>query len=188
MRRRSTTLIVSRPSGIVEAEVARSYQWLRTGVNGTLTASKRMVWLGTGFVTGGGPKTFERGIFGFHITANDINGQPVFRGFPDLTLGLFLWGLSSTPDFDPASAPDGDWLWAGHIFLRPVPYYGWQADALQIGWHSDERQIETTTRRTEGGGAVIKLGLITSPLPAFTDGSYPWGSFAYLSALWSAPA
>lgn len=168
--------------------MARSYQWLRSATAGSLLSSGRMLFLGRGFVTGGGTKTFERAVFGFHITADDINGQPVYRGVVDLTVGLLLWGTTGNPDFDPANTPDGDWLWTGHMTLQPMAFYGYQADAIKVGWWTGPQQLETTTRRSWGAGATVKLGLITAPLGQFTDGSRPWSGSSYLSPLWSAPA
>lgn len=165
--------------------MARSYLWARHYGSATPFASGRCAVIGTRFEIPAGGATFERGIIGFQVVADDGGSGPVYRGDSNIVCGAVLWSSSGSPDLSPDTSPGSDWKWAGHFTLKVIPLFGYNTDDIVIGWWSETPQIEFTTRQTFAEGASVGLTWCTSVLSTFSDGSRPWQLGVWSAALWS---
>lgn len=157
-------------------------EWIRRADSGTQAASRRYRF-DSGLIAG--PFTLERIVFGFIVRKRFANGgvevPPLGSG---MRAGLLLLTEGAgTPDLDPATNPNEDWLWVGLFMVQDVETAGFQQDDHDRGWWTSGMQEETITRRTVASGVNYRVWLVTSPIPPATPEVTPFAGTAQLNVL-----
>jgi len=162
--------------------VPRAYEWIRTATSGSQAVSRRFRFSSDLIEV---PFTLEKVVFGFIVRKRFANGgveiPPLGSG---MRVGLLLLDQAEgTPDIDPVTDPDEDWLWVGLFMVRDVETAGHIQDDHDRGWWTQEMQEQTVTRRTIGGSSDYRLWLVTTAVPAATPEVTPFAGTAQLSVL-----
>lgn len=165
-----------------EYSVVSVFSWVRRADSGSQAASRRFRF-DSGLIDA--PFTLERVIFGFIVRKRFANGgveiPPLGSG---MRAGLLLLdSAAGTPDVDPATSPDLDWLWVGLFMVRDVETAGHLQDDHDRGWWTPEEQLETVTRRTITSSSDHRLWLVTTPIPPATPEVTPFAGTAQLNVL-----
>lgn len=160
----------------------RAYEWIRRADSGTQAASRRFRF-DSGLIT---PTfTLERLIFGFIIRKRFANGgvevPPLGSG---MRMGaILLDSAAGTPDMDPVTDPDEDWLWVGLFMVQDVETAGHIQDDHDRGWWTLGSQEQSVTRRTITGSSDYRLWLVTTAIPPATPEVTPFAGTAQFSVL-----
>lgn len=157
-------------------------QWTRTATSGVQNASRRFSF-GSDEIEG--PFTLERVVFGFIVRKRFANGgleiPPLGSG---MRAGLLLRDSAlGTPDLDPTTSPNEDWLWVGLFMVQDVETAGHIQDDHDRGWWTSGMQEETFSRRTVAGGSDYRVWLVTSIIPPATPEVTPFAGTAQLGVL-----
>jgi len=157
-------------------------EWTRTATSGIQNASRRFSF-GSDEIDG--PFTLERTIFGFIVRKRFANGgleiPPLGSG---MRAGLLLLdSVEGTPDLDPTTSPDEDWLWVGLFMVQDVETAGHIQDDHDRGWWTSGMQEETFSRRTIAAGLTMRMWLVTSIIPPATPEVTPFAGTAQLNVL-----
>lgn len=160
----------------------RVYEWTRTATSGSQAASRRFRF-SSDLITA--PFTLEKLIFGFIVRKRFQNGgveiPPLGSG---MRVGaLILSAAAGTPDLDPVTDPDEDWLWVGLFMVRDVETAGHIQDDHDRGWWTLEDQERSVTRRTVTGSADHRMWLVTTAVPPATPEVTPFAGTAQLGVL-----
>lgn len=160
----------------------RDYEWTRSATSGTQALSRRFSF-SSDLITA--PFTLERLIFGFIVRKRFANGgvevPPLGSG---MRLGaVLLTAAAGTPDMDPVTDPDEDWLWVGLFMVQDVETAGFQQDDHDRGWWTPDMQEQSVTRRTVTGSADYRMWLVTTAIPPATPEVTPFAGTAQFSVL-----
>jgi hypothetical protein len=162
--------------------VARAYEWIRRADSGSQATSRRFRF-DSGLIEA--PFTLERVIFGFIVRKRFANGgveiPPLGSG---MRAGLLLLdSAAGTPDLDPTTSPDEDWLWVGLFMVQDVETAGHIQDDHDRGWWTSGMQEETIARRTITGSSDHRVWLVTSIIPPATPEVTPFAGTAQFGVL-----
>jgi len=164
--------------------MARVYNWSR-GADGGEDSSGGRATLKLGDFPAG--STLERVIFGFHLLQNVFYGgiTSVAR-YGALAIGVVPRAVSlGAPAFDPQSAPNEDWLFAGVFQMEAVDIRSTSIEEYRVEFKSPKEQLEVTTRRHNGLAEPQRVWLTTQPLGALDSGFPLWATNSYGSVLYS---
>ena len=168
--------------------MAREYTWYRGPDGDSAVGVGERVRLNSPAIPAA--FTLERVIFGFqvwHQFAEGVAPSPPssVRLYGGLILQNTAFGL---PDADPFNNPSGDWLWSGEFAMRSLHRSGGSGTGFDLGWWSDERQIDVTTRRLIGGTASYWVVFCTNAPPQNAANTLVYNATVYMQVLVSRPA